>query len=360
MSIILTIFLALLLSTLFFPQTTTSQVANYDNLNLFQPEMSTFDFTETEEMPVLFLSHAAPVLIMKESESIMGRKNDAHFKSPVADWYRSIPTKMGLINENKPKAIVQFSAHYETGRGPLKILAQDKYKGLLYDYYGFPNHTYDVKYPAPGSVQLAKHIQNLFTQAGVKSELDPERGIDHGGFIPLMLMYPEADIPVIQISICDNAKQQRHYGEILSSLRKQGVLIIGSGQTTHGSFNPTKVDIEQQHIFAREFTKQLMPEDWSNKSNDEVYKDTTESLSNDEIYTARAKVVDNWTSISGAKFAHPHYDHYMPFPGCVGATKNAEDQKMHIIGDHWLVGMHSLRTFVFGAYPLNKMVKAIR
>lgn len=362
------------------PAPSHTNTVNSPQLNSFyydSIDMSNFLLKKTKEMPVLFLSHAAPVLIMNEKESIMGRQNDSHFKSKVANWYRAIPTKMNLVGPNKPLAIVQFSAHYDTGAGPIKVMAQDVYKnGLLYDYYGFPKHTYDVKYPAPGSAQLAKQIVTMLTSAGIQSALDTQRGIDHGGFIPLMLMYPDADIPVLQISVCNSAEKQRRIGEILAPLRHNGILFIGSGQATHGSFQPSDRDIKEQEIFAKALTKGLLPVDWCNERGDEVYTSTTskaktqvettpddngdenarpETMSSDEVYAQRASTVDNWAKLPGARASHSHYDHYMPIPGCVGLTKGSEDSNMNVVGDHWLAEMHCLRSFVWGEYPFTSM-----
>eukprot|EP00461_Guttulinopsis_vulgaris_P007355 UN07403 len=100
---------------------------------------------------------------MKKEDGLGGGPNEAHPDSEIAHWYRSIPKRLGLLGENRPKAIVQFSAHYESERhNEIEILCQDDYKGLYYDYYGFPDYTYQLKYPAPGHTKLAQYIQGLF------------------------------------------------------------------------------------------------------------------------------------------------------------------------------------------------------
>lgn len=309
----------------------------------------------TSRMPVLFLSHSAPILIMKPNESAMGKKNNAHINSEIADWYRAIPTKMGLVKENKPRAIVQFSAHYDEGL-PIKILAQDKYKGLLYDYYGFPAHTYDVTYPCPGWNSLAQRIKNMLTEGKIPAELDYKRGIDHGGFIPLMLMYPEADIPVLQISIARDAAVQRRIGELLAPLRDEGILLVGSGQASHGSFSPTAQDISESRKFIDALTIGLT----GNEGNKWAPAPSS-PLSIENIYAKRSTTVDNWAKLPGARFAHPWPDHYLPLPACVGATKENGDA-FHVIGDHWIINMHSIRSFVFGEYPylgMNRPAAAV-
>ena len=300
----------------------------------------------TALMPVLFLSHSAPILIMHENESAMGRPNNAHINSDVANWYRNIPKQMGLIGENKPKAIIQFSAHYDEG-APIKILAQDVYKGLLYDYYGFPKHTYDIKYPCPGWNSLSQRIKTMLESGNIPASLDYKRGIDHGGFIPLYLMYPEADVPVIQISIHHNPQIQRKIGELLAPLREEGILLMGSGQATHGSFSPSKLDISDSQNFIDALTRGLTGND-VNKWSPQL---PSPLLTDDEIYEKRASTTDNWLQLPGARRAHPWPDHYMPMSSCVGATKGYKDQKLTVLGDHWIIKMHSIRSFAWGQVP---------
>jgi len=150
-------------------------------------------------------------------------------------WYRQVATQVGLVGTNKPKAILVISAHWESETAnTIYITSQTKHKSLFYDYYGFPEETYELKYPCPGSPELAKKVIGLIekNQLGVKCVEDKERNLDHGVFIPLLLVYPDADIPVIQLSLCNVLNPSIHYkiGEALASLRDEGVLIIGSGQ----------------------------------------------------------------------------------------------------------------------------------
>lgn len=106
---------------------------------------------------------------------------------------------------------------------------------LIYDYYGFPNHTYELRYPAPGEPMLAARVEGLLAAAGLACQPDDQRGFDHGMFIPLKLMFPEADIPVVQLSLRDDLDPAVHLaaGQALASLRDEGILIIATGMSFH-------------------------------------------------------------------------------------------------------------------------------
>jgi aromatic ring-opening dioxygenase catalytic subunit (LigB family) len=132
----------------------------------------------------------------------------------------------------RPKAIVMVSAHWlESGFNVTTAPAPS----LIYDYYGFPPHTYELKYPAPGSPLLAARISELLGNAQLPTDANPSRGFDHGMFIPMMLMFPDAEIPVVQLSLHKNLDPELHLqmGRALAPLRDEGVLIIGSGMSFH-------------------------------------------------------------------------------------------------------------------------------
>ncbi len=154
--------------------------------------------------------------------------------NPPQAWNRMGDFLKGLASTlpQRPKAILMVSAHWlESSFDVTSGAAPD----LIYDYYGFPPHTYLLKYPAPGEPQLAARIAALLGQAGLPSKVNPSRGFDHGMFIPLMLMFPDADIPVVQLSLNSNLDPQIHLqlGEALTTLRDEGVLIVGSGMSFH-------------------------------------------------------------------------------------------------------------------------------
>lgn len=147
----------------------------------------------------------------------------------LVDSLQEIPGQLDM----PPQAIVMVSAHWETD-GAFGVMTNSQ-PPMLYDYYGFPEHTYRISYPAPGSPALAQHIIELLEKAGLPAVADSQRGFDHGAFVPLALMYPNADIPVVQVSIQANFQPQVHFelGRALAALREENVLIVCSGLSYH-------------------------------------------------------------------------------------------------------------------------------
>jgi 4,5-DOPA dioxygenase extradiol len=164
-----------------------------------------------DKMPLLFLGHGSPMNAIEENEFVAG------FRNAVSD----IPT---------PKAILCVSAHWET-KGT-KVTAMELPK-TIHDFGGFPQALFDVEYPAPGSPELAKEIQKTITSTQV--ELDHMWGLDHGAWSVIKHLYPEANIPVIQMSLDYGKSPEYHYqlAQELSRLREKGVLVIGSGNLVH-------------------------------------------------------------------------------------------------------------------------------
>ena len=165
----------------------------------------------TVRMPVLYLSHGAPPLA-----------DDALWRRQLADWSAGIP---------RPRAILVVSAHWESA--PLTVAATTTVP-LVYDFWGFPQRYYQVTYPAPGAPGLAERVKRLLGGTGSEVRDAPSRGLDHGAYVPLVQMYPNADIPVLQISMPTlDPERLMDVGRRLSSLRDEGVLIVGSGFFTH-------------------------------------------------------------------------------------------------------------------------------
>jgi 4,5-DOPA dioxygenase extradiol len=166
-----------------------------------------------EMLPAIFVSHGAPTLAIEPG--------------PTHDFLKNLGAEM-----EKPAAIVVVSAHWEAVRPTLSTVAQPE---TIYDFYGFPRELNRLRYPAPGAVEVAARAQSLLAAAGMKAAIDPRRGLDHGAWVPLHLMYPEAGIPVTQLSVQTRAGPLHHFrlGEALRPLRKDNVLILGSGSATH-------------------------------------------------------------------------------------------------------------------------------
>ncbi|WP_230425689.1 DODA-type extradiol aromatic ring-opening family dioxygenase [Spartinivicinus ruber] len=132
----------------------------------------------------------------------------------------------------KPQAIVVISAHWEEA---IPTITSGESPSLIYDSYGFPEESYNIQYPAPGHPILAKKIFNLLKNKGIEENLNEDRGFDHGLFIPLKIMYPDANIPCVQVSLLNTLNPEQHIqvGKALSELRKEKVMVIGSGFSFH-------------------------------------------------------------------------------------------------------------------------------
>ena len=176
-------------------------------------------------LPALFISHGSPMLAIQESP--------AH--RFLLELGRQLP---------KPKAILVASAHWESMGGPAVSLATEP--ETIHDFGGFPRALFEIEYPAPGSPDTAARAAALLEREGMAVKTSALRGLDHGAWVPLRLMYPEADIPVAQISVMRGASPAEHVrmGRALSSLREEGVLVIGSGSLTHnlGEFRGQGLD----------------------------------------------------------------------------------------------------------------------
>ncbi|MFI9720530.1 dioxygenase [Streptomyces sp. NPDC052396] len=167
--------------------------------------------TSAGRMPVLYLSHGAPPLA-----------DDPLWPGQLAAWSAGLP---------RPRAVLMVSAHWE--EAPLALGATTTVP-LVYDFWGFPEHYYRVRYPAPGAPELAERVRGTLRRAGTPVQDLPERGLDHGAYVPLAEMYPEADIPVLQMSLPTlDPRRLLETGRRLAPLREEGVLIVGSGFFTH-------------------------------------------------------------------------------------------------------------------------------
>jgi 4,5-DOPA dioxygenase extradiol len=161
-------------------------------------------------MPAIFLAHGSPYLL-----------DDAKWRDELAAWARAMP---------KPKAVLMVSAHWEQKPA---TLGATRTVPLVYDFYGFPERYYSVKYAAPGAPDLATRVRSLLGKSQPVADA-PERGLDHGAYVPMVAMYPDADVPVLQVSLPTLATPALfEMGRALAPLREEGVLIVGSGFLTH-------------------------------------------------------------------------------------------------------------------------------
>ncbi len=163
--------------------------------------------------PALFISHGSPMMALEPS--------------PARDFLAGLGATLG-----RPRAIVVASAHWETA---LPEVSAPVANDTIHDFYGFPPALFAMRYPAPGDPELAQRVAGLLRDAGLDAGVDPARGLDHGAWVPLVLMYPEHDIPVLQVSLQTPLGPQHHLrlGRALEALRGENVLVIGSGSFTH-------------------------------------------------------------------------------------------------------------------------------
>jgi aromatic ring-opening dioxygenase catalytic subunit (LigB family) len=202
----------------------------------------------------------------------------------------------------RPTAIVVITAHWEE---EVVSITYSPAPGMMYDYYGFPPESYEFKYPAPGDQPLAKQIQQLLQDNNIDARLDNQRAYDHGTFVPLMLMYPAADIPVVQLSLLSSLDPAAHIaiGKALAPLREQGVLIVGSGMSFHNM-------------------RAFFSNDPSIKGKSEIFDDwLAETLTASNLTPQdREQRLCTWASAPQGRFSHPREEHLLPLHVCWGAA----------------------------------------
>jgi len=190
---------------------------------------------------------------------------------------------------NEPKSILVISAHYETSPAIL-VTSSDK-PGMHFDYNGMPPKAYEFKYPASGDPELASRVKALLSTNGISCDLDPDRGFDHGAFVPLMIAFPKANIPVVVLSLHTSLDPEMHIkiGEALQPLREEDVLVVGSGMSFHDEAAmraaKTTLGYEFDQALVEVITKK------SEKRND---------------------VLKKWDTLPGAKEAHKREEHLLP------------------------------------------------
>ena len=211
---------------------------------------------------------------------------------------------------NKPSSIIVISAHWEEDE--VNITSGEK-PSLIYDYYGFPEESYKITYPAPGNSKLANKIKNLLKATNINSKLNPERGFDHGVFIPLKIMYPEASITCVQISLLKNLDPKKHIemGKALSSLMDENILILGSGM----SFHNLNILLSGSESTDSDNAKNKEFDDWL------VNVCAGDKLNNVE----KEKALIEWIKAPSARFCHPREEHLIPLHVCYGIKNKKAD-----------------------------------
>ena len=245
----------------------------------------------TDRMPSIYLSHGAPPLA-----------DDPIWPGQLAAWAAELP---------RPKSILMVSAHWE--EAPIAVGATTAVP-LVYDFGGFPRHYYQVKYPAPGAPELAASVQRLLAGPGEPVQQVPDRGLDHGAYVPLVEMFPAADIPVLQLSMPTlEPERLLEFGRRLAPLRDEGVLIVGSGFFTH-NLRAMNYDGQVSSVMT-EF------DDWGRRA---LAARDLDSL------------LDFEHKAPAGRLAHPRTEHFAPLFVTLGAGADELDSQRTVIDGFWL------------------------
>lgn len=267
----------------------------------------------TDRLPTYFVSHGGgPWPWMKEQYHGTYDKLEAS----LVDIRRQLGAR--------PKAVLVVTGHWEERAF---MVSSGAAPGMIYDYGGFPAHTYQIAYPAPGQPQLAQQVAGLLGGAGLEASLDPTRGFDHGTFSMLYPIYPQADMPVVQLSIRHDLDPAAHMqaGRALAPLRSEGVLIVGSGLSFHNlrQFGPGgRLASHQFDEWLQYVLLELTP-------------------------AQRKAALLNWSEAPYARMAHPREDHLLPLMVALGA---AEDEPAACVyHEDEFFGSLAVSSFRFGA-----------
>ena len=244
------------------------------------------------KMPTIFMPHGGGPCFFMEW-------NPVDEWDDMAGYLRRVPALVG----QKPKAMLVISGHWEEATVTVQ---SNPAPGMLFDYHGFPPHTYRLDYPAPGDPHLAARVKGLLENNGIRTATNSGRGFDHGVFIPLMVAFPAADIPVVQLSLRTDLDPAAHIamGEALQPLRSEGVLIVGSGMTYHN----TQVMMRNIKLRGHDFRVGDAFDIW-----------LSDTLTNPDIGQRNAQLT-TWTNAPSARLAHPREEHLMPIHVVAGAA----------------------------------------
>ncbi len=265
-----------------------------------------------DRLPAVFIPHGGgPCFFM---DWTMG---PADTWDKMAEFLRSFDDVVGT----RPESILVISAHHE---GDTVEIMSSPTPPMLFDYGGFPPHTYELTYPAPGSPELAERVSDLLGDSAIAHRFDPQRGFDHGVFVPFLLMYPDADIPIVQVSLQSDLDPEFHLrlGRTLAPLRDEGVLIIGTGMSYH---NMGRFGTEQSRRDSVVFDEWL-----------------TRACTADPAQ--RHQSLTEWADAPAARASHPREEHLLPLMVVAGAAGN--DPGSRVFTDE-VMGAH-VSAYAFG------------
>jgi len=262
---------------------------------------------EARKGKVVYFSHGGGPLPILGDES----------HRAMIEFMEHLPSSIG-----QPEAIVVISAHWEES---IATVLGASTPAMLYDYYGFPEEAYQIKYPAPGHPALASRIVRLLQENGIEAGIDKTRGFDHGLYIPLKMMYPQAEIPSIQLSLIKGLDPARHLviGNALKGLMKENILVIGSGFSFHN----------------------MQAFSWDGKNTrdtaNDAFQDWLDETCTAQLpYSERQQRLLHWLEAPSARYCHPREEHLLPLHVCAGIA--AENIRATKIFDDYILGKRAV------------------
>lgn len=254
-------------------------------------------------MPTVFVSHGAPTIVLPDS--------------PIRPFFKGLGETLG-----RPRGIICVSAHWETSRPAVSTVAKPE---TVHDFKGFPADLYELTYPAPGAPGLAAHVSELLDASGLDCAVNKTRGLDSGAWVPLSMMYPDANIPVMQLSVQPELGAAHHValGNAIQELRQQGNLILASGTAVHNRdyFSPGGQDVP----------------DWAKSFEDWVVE---------KALAADVQALTDYRIIHpAADLAHPTEEHFLPLLVALGAGSDANQG--HLLHRGFMDGALSMAAFAF-------------
>ena len=283
----------------------------FDNsrYNDYHANMS-FEFDEGRKgagsVPAVFVSHGAPTLALERNDTV--------------EFLKRLGQELG-----RPEAILCVSAHWDTEAPAVSGAERPE---TIHDFGGFSEELYRMRYPAPGAPGVARRVRELLGEAGLVCTVTPVRGLDHGAWVPLTLIYPEADVPVTQLSVQPSLGPEHHLrvGRALAPLRKEGVLILSTGSATHNLSRIGRGEV---------------PPDWAREFDEWLFRKITDG--------ALDELLDYRRLAPHAAVAHPTDEHLLPLFVAIGAGSGESEARGRVLHRGWTWGSLSMAAYGFGS-----------
>lgn len=264
------------------------------------------DKKRTGSLPAVFVSHGAPTLAIEQNDTV--------------EFLKRLGGEL-----DRPNAILCVSAHWNTDAPSVSGVDRPE---TIHDFGGFPDALYRLRYPAPGAPNVAGRVRELLDDAGLNCTVSPNRGLDHGAWVPLKLIYPEADVPVTQLSVQPALGPEHHLrvGRALAPLREEGVLILATGSATHNLSKIGRGDV---------------PPAWAKEFDEWFFQKLTEG--------ALDELLDYRRLAPHAAVAHPSDEHLLPLYVALGAGLEGSKVQARSLHRGWTWGSLSMAAYGFGS-----------